>query len=98
MTPISDKDLENDETIIEDLIQRMETNTALLQRCNNEWKVLLKKLKRDSKAVEAEEKEYLWAGEDDDGIMELLLDSNEMTACLWACLNKALRMIEKAER
>ena len=45
MTPVSDKDLEKEETIIEDLIQRMETNTALLGRCNDEWKALLKELK-----------------------------------------------------
>ena len=59
ITPISDKDLEKEETIIEDLIQRMETNTALLERCNDEWKALLKELKGDSKAAKAEEKEYL---------------------------------------
>ena len=59
MTPVSDKDLEKEETIIEDLIQRMETNTALLERCNDEWKALLKELKGDLKAAEAEEKEYL---------------------------------------
>ena len=98
MTPVSDKDLEKEETIIEDLIQRMETNTALLERCNDEWKALLKELKGDSKAAEAEEKEYLWAAEGDDGIIELLLDLKETTACLRVCLNKALRMMEKAER
>ena len=59
MTPVSDKDLEKEETIIEDLIQRMETNTALLERYNDEWKELLKELKGDSKAAEAEEEEYL---------------------------------------
>ena len=59
MTPISDKDLEKDETIIEDLIHQMETNTTALERCNNEWKALLKEIKGDSKAVKAEEKEYL---------------------------------------
>ena len=76
----------------------METNTALLERCNDEWKVLLKELKGDSKAAETEEKEYLWAPEGDDGIIKLLLDSKETTAHLRACLNKALRMMEKAER
>ena len=41
----------------------------------------LKSLRRgDSKAAEAEEKEYLWAAEGDDGIIELLLDSKETTA------------------
>ena len=98
MTPISDKDLEKEETIIEDLVQRMETNTALLERCNDKWKVLLKELKGDSKAAKTEEKEYLWAPEGDDSIIKLLLDSKETTAHLRARLNKALRMMEKAER
>ena len=98
MTPVSNKDLEKEETIIEDLIQRMETNMALLERCNDEWKVLLKELKGDSKAAEAEEKEYLWAAEGDDGIIELLFDSKETSTRLRARLNKVLRMMEKAER
>ena len=55
----------------------METNTVLLERCNDEWKALLKELKGDLKAAEVEEKEYLWAAEGDDGIIELLLDSKE---------------------
>ena len=42
MTPIVDTDLKSDETTIEDLIHRTETNTALLERCNDDWKVLLK--------------------------------------------------------
>ena len=98
MTPISDKDSEKDETIIEDLIQRMETNTALLERCNDEWKLLLEELKGDSKAGEAEEKEYLWAAKGDDGIIELLLDSKKTTTRLRAHLNKVLRFVEKLER
>ena len=76
----------------------METNTALLERCNGKWKVLLKELKGDLKAVEAEEKEYLWAAEGDDSIIKLLLDSKETTACLRARLNKVLRLVEKLKR
>ena len=48
--------------------------------------------------VEAEEKEYLWAAEGDDGFVELLLDSRETSACLQACLKKALRLQERVER
>ena len=70
MTPLLDKDLEKDEGLIEDLIQRMETNMALLERCNDEWKALLKELKGDLKEVVAEEKEYCWAAECDDGIIK----------------------------
>ena len=99
MTPINDRDLEKEETEIEDLVHRMDTNTALLERCNDEWKALLKELKGDSKAaVEAEEKEYLWAAEGDDGFVELLLDSRETSARLQARLKKVLRLQERAER
>ena len=72
ITPIANQDLDSDETAMEDLIHRMETNTALLERCNDDWKALLKELKGDSTAVKAEEKEYLWAAEGDDGIIKLL--------------------------
>ena len=48
--------------------------------------------------VKAVEKEYLWAAEGDDGIIELLLDSKETTARLQARLNKILRLKEKLER
>ena len=51
MAPLLDKDLEKDETIIEDLIQQMKTDTALLEWRNNEWKALLKELEGDSNAV-----------------------------------------------
>ena len=69
----------------------METNTIVLEMCNNEWKALLKELKGDYKVVEVEEKEYLWAAEGDDGIIELLLDSKQMPTRLQARLNKVLR-------
>ena len=49
MTPINEKDLEKEETELEDLVHRIDTNTALLERCNEEWKALLKELKGDSR-------------------------------------------------
>jgi len=61
----------------------LETNVALLERCNDKWTALLKELKGDSKKgdsktiAETEEKEYLWAAEGDDRFIELLLDSRE---------------------
>ena len=76
----------------------MDTNTTLLERYNDEWKVLLKELKGDSKAaVEAEDKEYLWAAEGDDGFVELLLDSRETNARLQVCLKIVLRLQEREE-
>jgi len=49
-------------------------------------------------AVEAEEKEYFWAAEGDDGFVELLLDSKETSGRLQACLKKVFRLQERAER
>jgi len=78
MMPINEKGLEMEETKLEDLVHQIDTNTALLERCNEECKALLKELKGDSKmAVEAEEKEYFWLAEGDNGFIELLLDSKE---------------------
>jgi len=99
MTPINDKDLDKEETEIEDLVHRVDMNVALLERCDNDWKTLLKELKGDSKAkVETEEKEYLWAAEGEDGFIELLLDSREVSARLQARLKKIFRLQERAER
>ena len=76
----------------------MDTNKDLLERCDSEWKVLLRELKGDSKAkVKMEEKEYLWAAEDVDGFIELLFDVKEASACLQACLKKIFRLQERAE-
>ena len=49
MMPILDQGLEKDEVITEVLIHHMETNTAVMQRCNNKLKELLKELKGESK-------------------------------------------------
>ena len=38
MMPINDKDLEKEETEIEDLVHRMDTNTALLERVESTTK------------------------------------------------------------
>lgn len=55
-------------------------NITLLERCNKDWTTLLNELKGEKHVKE--EKEYLWAADGDDGIIELLLDSNETIACL----------------
>ena len=75
MVPINESDLDQEETQLQDLIQRFSTNIALLERCNKEWTALLTELRDEEKA--AEEKEYLWAAEGNDGLIELLLDSHE---------------------
>jgi len=48
MMTINKKDLEKEETELEDLVHQIDTNMALLERCNEEWKALLKELEGDS--------------------------------------------------
>ena len=83
MVPIYESDLDKEETQLENLTQRLSTNIAPLERCNKEWTTLLTKLPAP-KGVEkmAEEKEYLWATDGNNGLIELLLDSNETVARL----------------
>ena len=94
MIPINVSDLEREEVELEDLIQRLLTNITLLERCNKEWTTLLNELKDDSKLKE--EKEYLWAADGDNGIIELLMDSNETVACLQGRLAQVLRKQERS--
>ena len=46
----------------------------------------------------AEEKEYLWAADGDDGLIELMLDSNETVARLQGQLAQVLRKQEKGSQ
>ena len=80
-----------EEELVEDLLQMLSTNVALLEKYNDEWKSLLgsKDLKGDLKMVE--EKEYAWAIEGEGGIIELQLDTREVIARLQARLNRILR-------
>ena len=53
MVPINESDLDKEETQSEDLMQRLSTNIALLERCNKEWTMLLTELpKGEEKMVE----------------------------------------------
>ena len=97
MIPINESDLDKEETQLKDLIQRLSTNIALLERCNKEWTTLLTELlKGEEKMVE--EKEYLWAADGNNGLIELLLDSNEMVVRLQGRLAQVLRKQEKGSQ
>ena len=93
-----DKNLDEEVELVEDLLQRLSTNVALLEKCNDEWKSLLgsKDLKGESKAVE--QKEYACAIEGEGGIIELQLDAREVIARLQARLNRLLRAQERSGR
>ena len=86
-------DLDKEETQLQDLVQRISTNITLLERYNKEWTMLLAELRGEEKV--AEEKEYLWAADGDDGLIELLLDSHEMVARLQGRLTQVLIKQEK---
>ena len=45
MVSINVSDLEGAEVALEDLIQRISTNIALLEKCNKDWTMLLNELK-----------------------------------------------------
>ena len=96
MVPINESDLDKEETQLQDLVQQISTNIALLQRCNKEWTTLLAELRGEEKV--AEEKEYLWAADGDDGLIELLLDSHETVTRLQGRLTQMLRKQEKGAR
>jgi len=89
VVPIDVSDLEREERQLEESMQQFATNIARLEKCNEEWLKLLDKFKGDKKM--AEEKEYVWAAEGGDGLIELLLDSNETVAWLQGCLSQVLR-------
>ena len=63
--------------------------------CDQDWTTLLHGLKGEER--KAEEKEYLWAADGDEGLIELLLDSKEMVARLEARLAQVLRKRERAK-
>ncbi|XP_065891564.1 uncharacterized protein [Dysidea avara] len=91
--PIDVSNLEKEEQELEDLIRRLSTNIARLEKCNEEWLRLLDKMKGDEKLEE--EKEYCWAADGNDGLIELLLDSNETVASLQGRLSQVLRKQER---
>ena len=96
MVPINESDLDKEETQLQDLIQRLSTNIALLERCSKEWTALLTELRGKEKT--AEEKDYLRAADKDDGLIELLLDSHEMVGRLQGRLTQVSRKQEKRAR
>ena len=75
MVPINESDSDKEGTQLKDLIQRLSTNIALLETCNKEWTLLTELSKGEE--IMVEEKEYLWAADSNDGLVELLLDLNE---------------------
>ena len=51
MVPINVSDLEREEVELEDLIQQISMNIALLERCNKDWTTLLNELKGEEHTI-----------------------------------------------
>ena len=81
------------ESEAEDFANRISTNIALLEKCNNDWSNILKKLKDDAKVTE--ERDYACVCEGQDGLIEALLTGNEVLARLKARIMIILRKREQ---
>ena len=89
-SPVQEETMQDEELISEDLIERMNTNLNLLERCNRDWGNLLKDLSGEEKA--AEEKEYNRVAGGNEGFVEMMLNSNEAVARLRARLRQIAKL------
>jgi len=69
--PISDKEIEEEELRVKELIDRFSTNISILERCNHDWVLLLKETQGETKT--AEEKEHERVAEGPEGYVEVLV-------------------------
>ena len=86
---VEERTLEDDEIRVEEVIARINTHVSLLEHCNCDWSGLLKDLKNEERSKE--EKEYQRVAEGSEGYIELLMDTNEMVACLQSWLKLIAR-------
>ena len=77
--PINEEDVEDEEAIIEEYIERINNNVTILERCDHEWGILLSKLKAEEKVME--EKEHARVIEGTEGYIETLMNAGEIIAC-----------------
>ena len=93
--PIQSETIE-DEMNTDDLIERMNNNISILERCNRDWVSLLKGLKGEEKT--AEEKEHTRVGEGTEGYIEVLLNAGELVSRLKSRLKRIVRKIEQRKQ
>ena len=67
--------MKDDEGLAEELIERMNANVNLLEKCNCDWVNLLKDLRAEIKT--AKEKEYDQVAEGAEGFVEVLLNAKK---------------------
>ena len=73
-------DLDGEDSEAEYFINRLSTNSLLLERCSKDWSNVIKDTKGEGKAIE--EREYARVTEGEDRFIELMLAANDMIARL----------------
>ena len=79
---------------MEEVIDCINTNVSLLERCNRDWSSLLKDLKSEERSKE--EKEYQRVADGSEGYIEILMNTNEMVVCLQGRLKLIVRAREQS--
>ena len=73
---LKELELGENENKIEDYINRLSSNIAILERCNKDWSTLLKETTGDAKVTE--EQEYAHMAEGEEGFIEIMLMANNI--------------------
>ena len=84
--PIEAGMVEEEELTLEDLIERMNNNVSVIERCNANWTSLLQDLKGEAKVTE--EQEHSHVAEGDEGYVEVLLNAGECIGHMRARLKR----------
>ena len=93
---MAESDLDGEESEAEYFINRLLTNSSLLERCNKDWSNVIKDAKGEGKA--AEERKYARATEGEDSFIELMLAANDTIARLKARVMLISRKRESNDR
>lgn len=83
---MKESELDEIENKIEDYINRLSNNIAILGRCNKDWLTLLKETKGDAKVTEKQK--YACMAEGREGFIEILLMVNDVLTSLKARINQ----------
>ena len=73
-----ESDLDGEVSEADYFINRLSTNSLLLERCNRDWSNVIEDTKGEGKAIK--ECEYAQATEGEDSFIELMLTANDMIA------------------
>ena len=91
--PLDDDTLDESENTCEDLFNRLTRCVTLLEKCNSDWTSLLKTVQGDE-----EEREYDRVSDGEQGLVQILLDSNDTLAQLTTRISRLHRRRTVIER